>query len=227
MSIDDITKVVDIFAKLLGVIVWPIVIIFILFRFGRSIGELISSLTEFSVKGAGFEASGKRKTEAAAALGAALAKQQGASPDASTTDPRRAGQIVDESVTPRIFRQANRSHVLWVDDRPTNNIFERRSLEALGINITLAKSTEEAIERVKEKSFDVIISDMSRPGDSNAGFTLLDKLRTDGNNTPYIIYGGSRVINLRAEARQKRALGATNRPDELFELVLLALGKFK
>src|SRR4051812_36512739 len=74
VSIDDVTKAVDILAKLLGVIVWPSIIIFILFRFGRSIGDVISSLTEFSVKGAGFEASGKRKIEAAAALGAAIAK---------------------------------------------------------------------------------------------------------------------------------------------------------
>ncbi len=226
MSIDDIAKVVDILSKLLGVVVWPSVIIFILFRFGRTIGDLLSSLTEFSVKGAGFEASGKKKIEAAAALGAALAKRWGDSSEDSANDPRLAGQIV-ESVTPRIFRQTSKAQVLWVDDNPDNNMHERRSLEAFGMNFVLAKSTEEALERIRKQSFDVIISDMGRPGDSTAGFTLLDKLRAAGNKTPFIIYAGPRAIQLRSEARQKGALGSTNRADELFELVVSAVGRPK
>ena len=224
MSIDDLAKIVDILVKLLGIIVWPTVIIFILLRFRRSIGDLLSSLTEFSVKGAGFEASGKRKTEAAAALGAALAKQQADSPEGGTNDPRLAGQIV-ESVTPRILRQTSKSQVLWVDDNPDNNINERRSLEVFGIKFVLAKSTEEALERIQEQSFDAIVSDMVRPGDSTAGFTLLDKLRSAGNKTPFIIYAGTRAIQLRSKARQKGALGSTNRADELFELVVSAVAR--
>lgn len=199
-------------------------IIFILFRFGRSIGDLLSSLTEFSVKGAGFEASGKRKIEAAAALGAALGKQREGSSEDGTNDPRLAAQIV-ESVTPRVFRQTSKSQVLWVDDNPGNNVHERRSLEVFGINVILAKSTEEALGKIQQQSFDAIISDMGRPGDPTAGFTLLDKLRSAGNKTPFIIYAGARAIQLRSEARQKGALGSTNRPDELFELVMSAIAR--
>lgn len=226
MSIDDVTKIVEIISKLLAIVVWPTVIIFILFRFGRSIVDLLSSLTEFSVKGAGFEVSGKMRIEAAAALGAALAKQQGDSPEDSANDHRLAGQIV-ESVTPRIFRQTRKSQVLWVDDNPGNNVHERRSLEVFGINFVPAKSTEEALEKIQEQSFDAIISDLGRPGDSMAGFTLLDKLRAAGNKTPFIIYAGSRAIQLRSEARQKGALGSTNRPDELFEFVVSAVARPK
>ena len=222
MSVDDVSKVVDIIAKLLGVIVWPTVIIFILVRFGRSIGDLMSSLTEFSIKGAGFEASAKRKTEAAAALGAALAKQ-GLS-ETGPNDSWRAGQVV-EQVTPHVVRQASKSHVLWVDDHPENNIYERRSLEALGVRFVLVKSTEEALERIREQAFDAIISDLGRPGDAEAGFTLLDKLRAAGNNTPFIIYAGTRAIQLRSKALQKGALGSTDRAVELFELTLSVLRK--
>jgi CheY-like chemotaxis protein len=196
LNIDEVAKIVDIFAKLLGVLVWPTVIIFILYRFGRVIGDLISSLTEFSFKGAGFEASGKRKTEAAAALGAALAKQQEASPETSVVDPRRAGQIVEDALTPRIFRQAGKSHILWVDDKPANNVNERASLEAIGVNFILAKSTDEALVKIREQSFNAVISDMGRPGDSKAGLTLLEKMRSAGNLTPYIIYAGSNAIQI-------------------------------
>jgi len=220
--LDDVTKIVDILAKLIGVIVWPAVIIFILVRFGKIIGTLLSSLTEFSIKGAGFEASGKMKTEAAAALGAALVKQR--SSESVPDDPRLASQVV-ESVPPRVVQQASKSNILWVDDHPENNIHERRSLEAFGINIVPAESTEEALARIREQSFDAIISDMGRAGDSEAGLTLLDKLRAAGNFTPFIIYAAARAIQLRSKALQKGALGSTNRPDELFKLTLSAIGK--
>lgn len=220
MSLDDVSKAIDILAKLLNVIVWPAVIIFVLLRFRKSIGDLLSSLTEFSIRGAGFEASGKRKVEAAAALGAAFARP-GLS-DAGPHDTRLASDAV-EMVTPQVVRKASNSCVLWVDDEPDNNINERHSLEAVGITFILAKSTEEALERIGGQSFDAIISDMGRPGDPEAGFTLLDMLRAARNNTPFIIYAGPAAIKLRSKARQKGALGSTDRPNELFILTLSAL----
>jgi CheY-like chemotaxis protein len=50
--------------------------------------------------------------------------------------------------------------ILWVDDRPDNNIFERRAMEAYSIQFVLALSTAEALEKIAEHQFDVIISDM-------------------------------------------------------------------
>jgi len=50
-----------------------------------------------------------------------------------------------------------RNHVLWVDDRPGNNINERRALEAMGASFTLALSTNEALERISEDKFAAII----------------------------------------------------------------------
>jgi DNA-binding NtrC family response regulator len=115
--------------------------------------------------------------------------------------------------------------VLWVDDRPTNNVHERQALEAVGVSFELATSTEEALVWLKHRSFDAIISDVGRPPDPRAGYTLLDKLRAAGDQTPFIIYAGSRSLDHQAEARQHGAIGCTNRPDELFEMVLAALGR--
>lgn len=76
-----------------------------------------------------------------------------------------------QAVTPRVLRRAGDAVILWVDDRPNGNRFERQSMEALGIRFVNVVSTDEALERLKNQSFDVIISDMKRPGDDRAGYT--------------------------------------------------------
>ena len=74
MSVDDIVKLFDAITKLLSVLIWPGVILFILIRFDQDLREYFSSLGELSLKGAGFEASLKRKQAAVvAALSAAAA----------------------------------------------------------------------------------------------------------------------------------------------------------
>lgn len=227
MTIDNGIKLLDAVTKLLAVLIWPAVLVFILVRFGSALGQFIADLGEFSFKGAGFEASAKRKqTEAAAALAAAAVSQAepGTTPEATAKDARAAAQVVTEFVTPRMIRRASKATVLWVDDRPNNNVHERQALEAVGVSFMLATSTDEALDKLEHQTFDVIISDMGRPPDAQAGYTLLDKLRASGNQTPFIIYAGSRSPEHRAEARRRGALGCTNRADELFEMVLSVIG---
>ncbi|BDI15963.1 hypothetical protein ANSO36C_17650 [Nostoc cf. commune SO-36] len=122
---------------------------------------------------------------------------------------------------------AESSTVLWVDDRPKNNIHERLALEALGINFVLAVSTEEALEKLNKHKFDAIISDMGRPFDAQAGYTLLGKLRSSGNQTPFVIYASSKTPEHVAESQRRGAIGCTNNPHELFEMLLSAVGRPK
>jgi CheY-like chemotaxis protein len=226
MTIDTAIKLVEAVTKLLGVLVWPAVLVFVLIRFGPSLRDFIANLGEFSLKAPGFEASAKIKQEAAAALGAAAVAhpEAGVAPEATARNARDAAQVVSDLVTPRLIRRAGRATILWVDDRPDNNVHERAALEALGVSFMLATSTEEAFEKLKRQSVDAIISDMGRPPDPQAGYTLLDKLRASKDRTPFIIYAGSRSPEHRAEARRRGAVDSTNRPDELFELVLSVLG---
>jgi CheY-like chemotaxis protein len=226
LIVEDFVKLIDVLTKLLGVIVWPALLAFLLVRFGPALKDFVASLGEFTFKGGGFEATAKRKqAEAAAALVAASV----ARPDANTTpqsaarDAKEAASVVAQSVNARVLRRASEATALWVDDCPDNNIFERQSLEALGVSFELATSTEEALDKVAKRPFDVIISDMGRPPDPRAGYTLLDKLRASGDRTPFIIYAGSNAAEHKAEARRRGALGSTNRASELFEHVLAAL----
>lgn len=228
MSVDEIVKLLDAVTKLLNVLVWPGIFLFILIRFRPDLREFFINLSEVSLKAAGIDLSMKRKqAEAAAALAAAAVSRsdEGVIPETSAKEARAAANIVTEAVTPRIIKRAGKSTVLWVDDRPKNNINERQALEALGVSFVLATSTEEALEKLEQQHFDAIISDMKRPSDPLAGYTLLDKLRSEGDQTPFIIYAGSKVPEHLAEARRRGAVGCTSRPNELFKMVLSALGR--
>ena len=227
MSIDNFVRVVEAITKLVGVLIWPAMLVFIVIRFGPALTDFFLNLGEFSLKAAGIEATAKVKAEAVAALTAAAASrpEAAASPEATAKEAKAVARVVSETVTASVIRRAGKSTVLWVDDRPGNNVHERQALEALGVNFVLSKSTEDALEKLKRQSFDAIISDMGRPPDSQAGYTLLDKLQASGDRTPFIIYAGSRSEEHRAEAKRRGALDCTNRPDELFELVLSALGR--
>ena len=227
MSVDDIVKLFDAITKLLNVLIWPAIILFILIRFGRDLREFFSSLGELSLKGAGFEASLKRKqAEVVAALSAAASKPDGdKTRESIAKEAVIAADVVADFVTPRAIRRASRSTVLWVDDNPSNNIYERQALEALGVSFVSAISTEDALKKISRQRFDAIISDMGRPPDSRAGYTLLDKLRSNGDQTPFIIYASSRNSEHVAESRRHGAIGCTNNANELFEMVLSALGR--
>lgn len=190
--------------------------------------QFLSGLGELTLKGAGFEASlKKKKAEVTAALAAATASRT--TRDTIHKDAAReakiAADIVDDTVTPTAIRRASRSSILWVDDRPYNNIYPRQALEKLGIKIVLATSTDEALKQMSRRDFDVVISDMGRPPDPRAGYTLLDKLRATGDQTPFIIFAGSQDPKHVAESRQHGAIGCTNDVNELFEMVLSTLGR--
>ena len=120
--------------------------------------------------------------------------------------------------------------MLWVDDHPENNVYPRRAMEAVGIRITLSKSTEDALEKVHSYAYDVIISDMGRqppdpqaPHDYRAGYNLLDKLRDQHIFTPFIIYAGSSSAEEQEETRRRGGFGTTNDTDVLLQMVISAI----
>jgi CheY-like chemotaxis protein len=148
--------------------------------------------------------------------------EEGATPASAANAAKEATQAVGE-VNARTLRRIEGSQVLWVDDRPDNNNYERQALEALGVKFVISTSTDDALSKLMTRHFDAIISDMGRPPDARAGYTLLDKLRSSGNQIPFIIYASSRSPEHQAEARRRGAVGCTNNATELFEMVVSAL----
>ena len=118
-----------------------------------------------------------------------------------------------------------RPRILWVDDKPENNVYERRAFEAQGIEIGIALSTSEAMERLKINGFSAIISDMGRKEGASEGYVLLEELRTSGNNTPFFIYAGSNSSEHKKMAIERGAQGSTNNAQELYHMVMERIKK--
>lgn len=125
--------------------------------------------------------------------------------------------------------------VLWVDDRPDNNLRERAMLAKLQIEVVTARSTDEALARIQADAqggepFDLLLSDWSRPPEgAMAASHLIQALREAGQALPVIVYHGE----MAAAARQRRAaklqaagaLGEAVLPAELLALVQRAVSR--
>ena len=110
--------------------------------------------------------------------------------------------------------------ILWVDDRPENNVYERIILENYGLTISLALSTQQALRDIHYQKFDLIISDMGRKEGPDEGYKLLEEIRRRDIQIPFIIYAGSSIKEHVDMAIEHGAQGCTNNPMELFELVI-------
>lgn len=109
--------------------------------------------------------------------------------------------------------------ILWVDDRPSNNISEREALSLIGFEFDLAYSTKDALKLLQNKKYVAIISDMGRVEGPKEGYVLLKEVRKFDKNIPFFIYAGSNLPEHKREALEKGAQGSTNRPSELIDLI--------
>ena len=164
----------------------------------------------------------KAQMATAASLAAATARQAGNSAGVPEAQLREIVNVVSSS--PRQQKTDTwKNRVLWVDDRPENNVYERQAFEAQGIEFSLALSTDEALALLKANKFAAIISDMGRKEGPQEGYSLLEKLRSFGDKTPFAIYAASNLPEHKQMARERGAIGSTNRAEELFQLVMGAV----
>lgn len=126
-----------------------------------------------------------------------------------------------------------RASILWVDDNPDNNTEIAEILEANGAIVTLSTSTEDAERRLisaadRRRQYDLVISDMRRPPDVQAGYTLLAWMQERKLNLPFLIYsaGGSAPERQR-EARDRHADGITNDSAELIRMIERSVPGFR
>ncbi len=159
----------------------------------------------------------------AVSLAAATAKSSGhaAAPEDISRAAKSIVDVAQQEATQNVESSTGilQRHILWVDDRPDNNIYERGAFQAMGFRFTLALSTHQALQMLADESFSAIISDMGREEGPREGYVLLDALRSKGDDTPFFIYAGSNAPQHKREAAKHGAQGSTNNPQELFELV--------
>lgn len=128
-----------------------------------------------------------------------------------------------ESAVNLVREGAQNSLVLWVDDNPDNNIFERKAFESVGLRFMLSETTADALRLLSTRSFGAIISDMGRREGPREGYALLDALRSRGDETPLFFYATSNAPEHKQETRQHGGQGCTNDGRELFEMVTRAI----
>ena len=131
------------------------------------------------------------------------------------------------SIRRRAGTSINGAVILWVDDHPDNNIYQRQAFSELGARVVLASNTQTALSQLQTQHVDVIISDFERADDPRGGYTLLTEVRKRPSAPPFIIFSGSTTAAFAAEAKRKGALGETNENGELFDLVLEAVRKHR
>ena len=174
---------------------------------------------------ASFIEASRQQVEVAAALGAATARKLSGNVSAQESAQATlavAGRVA-ELVTGKTLQSVRARKVLWVDDHPDNDWFEREALQALGFVVVVARSTEEALGAMARERFDAVISDMNRAPDSRAGLTLLSGIKAQGLDVPYIVYSACGGADQQVQAWKRGALGVTTRPDDLVALVLEAV----
>jgi CheY-like chemotaxis protein len=113
-----------------------------------------------------------------------------------------------------------RNRVLWVDDRPENNSYERQAFEAVGLSFNLCLSTNEALKQLSKERFAAIISDMGRKEGPREGYVLLDKLREKDARTPFFVYASSNSPEHKRETTKHGGQGCTNDAQQLFQMVM-------
>ncbi len=232
IKFDTITDVFNGIISLIQVIIWPAFAVFFVTYFGDSLKTLLNNISELTLKAgpSGVEASLTRQLESAAMLGAASGQKK-SSQDSSDSgenadtnkESRKIIHAIERVSDPKISEELLTKKVLWVDDCLEENSYEQKALEVLGVQCSFSRNTEDAIAKIKASPYHAIISDIERPPDDRAGYTLLEEIRRSGYYMPYILYDRTILPEHKIEAKRLGANGCTTQPTELFEVIISSL----
>lgn len=110
--------------------------------------------------------------------------------------------------------------ILWVDDNPKNNSYFIELLQKRGYRVDLATSTSEGVRLANNNAYRVILSDMGRTENGqfndDAGIDLLQALRQNGTELPFVIFCSTRkAAQFRERAKGLGARAITGSTTEL------------
>lgn len=219
--IDGFVKITNALATLISAAAWPVVVGGIVYLMRGTIERFMTNVAEIKLKGAGGEIILTRdQAELVAVLTAATIDPAAVQQISVKETAQKALAVVKDKITAETMARTDTTRLLWVDDMPMNNMYILQAFRSIGITVVTALSTDEALDRLHRDIYDIIISDLGRPGDDMAGRTLLRKVRELGLSIPYIVYASARVLPLRDELVAAGALDCTNDPTTLFSLVV-------
>lgn len=101
----------------------------------------------------------------------------------------------DKQVSPK----KRYGRILWVDDYPINNESVISFFEQQNIHFDIALTTEQGLKFYRKELYDIIITDMGRGDESNAGITLIRELNFLHCQVPIIVYCSRAAIQKYAD----------------------------
>ena len=125
---------------------------------------------------------------------------EASSPSGSSLGPTEAAPGPD----PVPIDAPSRGLILMVDDEPAIARAYARTLGTAGFTVVTAGDGHEAANAARDKSFDVIISDIAMPGMD--GIELLRTVREYDLDVPFIIITGGPAVHSAAQAMEYGAL---------------------
>jgi CheY-like chemotaxis protein len=223
--VDDIVKICGALSGIIGSTAWPPVALIVLWWFRASIRTFLNGVSEGTFKAFGVEATARRAavTEALVTAESKTLPKEESIEIQHTPGVGKSWRLAEFVASSGYFERLSGRSILWVDDQPQNNLSERLALVSLGLNVTTATTTQEAIARLHNQNFDIVVSDMQRPEGKTAGYDLLSEIKADGINVPVVFYRGSHSTKLEKEALEKGAFGSTNEVVDLIILIANAL----
>jgi CheY-like chemotaxis protein len=152
---------------------------------------------------------------------------------ANTRD--QIGKLVGQQVdrTQSVISVPGKS-VIWVDDQPDSVAAPYNELKKRGVKVDVVPSTEQLKQKLKEKDdagerYDLIISDIGRPGNDRGGLDYLNEIRDRRDLPKRLIFSFPRLIKkYRAELKKLEDnpsfLGTFSEYEPLYTAVFKALG---
>lgn len=207
-------------------LVWPVLVGAVIWRLLPTVREVMASRA-FSIKAGGAEITVQQASDQLSGRVEDLREQISALKAQVGAEPAVAGAEAEgAAASPIVDGVAQLRSVLWVDDHPENNVYERQAIERKGVLVHLARSTAEGLEaaRAATNPYDVVITDMGREEDGrsvgDAGLELLRQLRAGGFDVPVVVYASAGAVSRhRDEIMAAGAAGATSSATELLEIL--------
>lgn len=166
---------------------------------------------------------------------AAFRNALGHDPDPAEIDASTLRRVVEQSVDVQadLERVANESSalrrasitaqalagakILWIDDNPAGNTWERQMLAAFGVSFVTVETTSSALACLRAEHFDLVLSDIARADNPDEGLDALPLVLQMAPGVPLVFYVGHVASDRPIPTGSK---GITAEPNELLHLVL-------
>ncbi|MFI5978537.1 response regulator [Streptomyces sp. NPDC051452] len=185
-------------------LVWPAVVLFVVWRYQSHIGSLIPRIKSLSTPAGSVEFTEAR----------VLLDQATAAANVTVRASTRRGALRRLEHAAEVLEGGK---ILWVDDHPEQNTALIELFRTTGMEVDTALSTDEALMDLRRHSYDIILSDIGRAGDPQAGITLLDELEQLGIDTPAVLFTAWFDDTT---GSPRRAFAVTEVPDEVVHYVI-------